>query len=234
MRPEFFTLHRDLPREGPGSAAEVAWVLDRIAPPARVLDLACGPGADTVELAQRLPAARIEAVEQVRHFVEAAQRATARFGDRVTVRQGDMRAVTGQHDLIWCMGAVYFLGIEAALPLWRPALAPGGHLAFTEPVLVETPASATAAAFWGDHPVGDAGAIAGRVAAAGYRTLATRLLTGAPWEDYYAPLERRIAALRPGASAALTQVLDEAEREVTLWRRAPDQIAYLLTLAAPA
>ncbi|MFC6759581.1 hypothetical protein ACFQFQ_08945 [Sulfitobacter porphyrae] len=43
----FYQLHRDLPREGPGEAADVAWAtaLADLAPVARVADVACGPGA---------------------------------------------------------------------------------------------------------------------------------------------------------------------------------------------
>lgn len=42
----FFALHRDLPREGPGEAADVAWALEvaGVAPGARVADAGCGPG----------------------------------------------------------------------------------------------------------------------------------------------------------------------------------------------
>jgi SAM-dependent methyltransferase len=235
VKAAFFTLHRDLPREGPGSAAEVHWALARIAPPARVLDLACGPGADTVTLARALPGARIDGLDITPHFVADARAATAAFADRVTINQGDMREITGPYDLIWCMGAVYGLGIETALPLWRKALAPGGILAFSEPVLTETPPDPIVAEFWAGCPAtGDAAAIAARIEACGYHSRATRLLTGAPWAAYYTPMQRRIAALRPGADAALSRALDDGQREIDLWRQASDRIAYLLTLAAPA
>ena len=229
----FFTLHRDLPREGPGSAAEVDWVLDRIPPPARVIDAACGPGADTVTLAERLPGARIAAVDRQAHFIAEARRRCARFGGRVSVDEGDLREPTGPADLIWCMGAAYIVGLEAALAAWRPALAPGGVVAVSEPVLTETPPDPVVAAFWQGEAVGTAGTLAARVAAAGFRTLDTRLVTGSPWAEYYDPIHARIAALRPAADPALATVLDETAREIALWRQAPDRIAYLLILAAP-
>lgn len=61
-RDAFFTVHRDLPREGPGEAADVRWALDQLglSGPIDVLDAACGPGADLVELADALPQARID------------------------------------------------------------------------------------------------------------------------------------------------------------------------------
>lgn len=231
--PEFWTLHRDLPREGPGCAADVHWALALIPPPARVAEVACGPGADLVALAEALPAARIEGSDITPHFVAAAQDATARFGARVTVRQGDLREVAGPVDLIWCAGAAYVVGLEAALAAWRPALAPGGAVAVSEPVLPEGTGT-VAASFWDGFPVGDAASVTARICAAGFRPLHSRLVIGAAWEAYYAPMEVRIARLRPGASAELTAVLDDGAREARLWRQAPDEIAYLLTLAAPA
>jgi trans-aconitate methyltransferase len=199
-----------------------------------VIDAACGPGADTVTLADALPEARIEGVDITPHFVTAARAATARFGPRVSVREGDMRVLDGPADLIWCMGALYAVGIETALPLWRKVLADGGIVAFSEPVLPDW-AGAGARAFWADYPnAGDAASIAARVAAAGFRTEATRLLTGLPWAEYYEPMQVRVDRLRAGADPALAHVLDDAQREIDLWRQAPDEIAYLLTIAAPA
>ncbi|SPH17748.1 Trans-aconitate 2-methyltransferase [Defluviimonas aquaemixtae] len=235
MTQAFFTLHRDLPREGPGTAEDVRWALSIVGRPARVIDAACGPGADTVTLAEELPEARIEAVDRTTHFVAEARTRVARFGGRVSVREGDMRELTGPADLIWCAGALYFLGIETALPLWRRALAPGGKVAFSEPVFVTDPPSEAARAFWADYPgVGGAASIARRVEEAEYRAVATRTLTGQPWADYYLPMEARIERLRPGASGALAQVLDAAEREIALWRAAPDEVAYLLAVTEPA
>ncbi len=231
----FFRLHREMPRQGPGSAAEVDWVLGRIPPPARVIDAACGPGADTETLADRLPGARIEGVDITSHFVSEAAARLARFGDRVTVREGDLRELTGPADLIWCMGALYNLGIDVALKAWRPVLAPGGHVAFSHPIFLNEPPSDIEAEFWSDPiEVTTGDKVANFVGLLGYRTIATRVLTGAPWAEYYLPMEARIAALRPDADPALARVLDVAEREIALWRQAPDQIAFLLTLATPA
>lgn len=71
------------------------------------------------------------------------------------------------------------------------------------------------------------------MAEAGYEILDTRLLVGAPWQAYYGSVAREIATLRDGASPAMTAVLEASEREVGLWRQAPDRIAYELVLARP-
>lgn len=235
MSDAFFTLHREIPRQGPGAAENVLWALGQIAPPARVIDAACGPGADTETLAEALPAARIEAVDHTPHFIDEARARLDCFGDRVNLRCADMRVLTGPADLIWCAGALYFLGIETALAAWRPVLAPGGVVVFSEPVFLSDPPTAEASAFWSDYPgVGTARTIADRVLRAGYRTLATRVQTGRPWLNYYLPLMARAARLRIGAGPDLAHVLDAAEAEFARWRTAPDQIAYLLSVVEPA
>lgn len=231
----FFTLHRDIPRQGPGTEEDVFWALSLIPPPARVIDAGCGPGADAETLAAALPKAEIEGFDLVAHFVAEARDRLACFGPRVRVWQGDMAEIAGPAELIWSAGAVYFLGVETALRLWRGALAPGGAIAFSEPVFLTDPPSPAALAFWADCPgVGTAEGIAERVGNAGFRTLGTRLITGRAWLDYYLPLMARAARLRIGAGPELAAALDEAEAEFARWRAAPTEIAYLLSVVAPA
>ncbi|MCV2870566.1 class I SAM-dependent methyltransferase [Defluviimonas sp. WL0002] len=230
----FFELHRDIPRQGPGTAEDVAWALSLIQQPARIVDAGCGPGADSETLAESLPNSRIDAIDVTPHLVDEARERLACFGPRVTVRVGDMRSLPGPVDLIWCAGAIYFLGVEAALNGWRGALSAGGAIAFSEPVFLSDPPSPAAKAFWRDYPgVGTEAALVKRIEATGYRVLGTRQVTGRAWLDYYMPLMGRAARLRTGAGPDLAEVLDEAEAEFARWRVAPDQIAYLLCVVSP-
>ncbi len=232
----FLTLYTDLAREGPGAAADPAWALSVAATPAqaRIVDAGCGSGADTVTLAKERPKARIEAVDKIGHFVAAAKRRTAPFGERVQVRQGDMARLEGPYDLIWCAGAIYFLGVTEGLRAWRSALAPGGAVAFSEPCLLPRP-SAAARAFWAtEYPqISDVAGIRARVAEAGYRVLGEQMQVGDAWEAFYIPMAKRIATLRPGATGALAEALDAAEAEIARWRAAPSEIAYALMVVAP-
>ncbi len=233
----FFDIHRGLDREGPGLPKDVAWAvaLAGLSGQVRVCDAGCGPGADLVTLADTLPEARIDGIDGVEHFVEEAQDRVARFGDRVRVRVGDMAAISGPYDLIWCAGALYFLGVTEGLKTWRKALAPGGAVAFSEPCL-DADASDAARAFWqGEGTVGDLASIRARVAAAGYEILGERMITGAAWQAYYAPMEARIAVLKAaGRGQELTEAIAQAEAEIANWRAAPEEIAYVLMLVRPA
>jgi trans-aconitate methyltransferase len=232
----FFELHSDLPREGPGEPADVAWAtaLAGVPADARICDAGCGPGADIAALLDAAPGGHVTAIEAHAAFVAAAARCWQ--GDpRVTVLHGDMARIGGPFDLIWCAGALYFLGLAEGLRLWREALAPGGLIAFSEPCyFVSVPSEAARAVWEGEGTVRDRAGIEAGIAAAGYRLLGTRVLSDASWEAYYTPMEARIAALAPGAGPDLAQVLDEGRREIALWRAARTETGYLLCVVAPA
>ncbi|MBF9036375.1 methyltransferase domain-containing protein [Rhodobacterales bacterium HKCCE2091] len=242
-REAFFTLHSDLPREGPGEAADVAWAVAKAgtAPGSRVCDAAGGPGADLAALADAVPGARLTAFDLHEGFVAAA----AARGTGARVLRGRLIAgggdrlpdpvALGPFDLIWCAGAMYFEGIAACLRAWAPALAPGGAVAFTEPAWFTDDPSPAAAAMWAEYPaMTDPAGIDDRVRAAGFETVATRALGDAAWESYYTPLDARIAALRPGADADLARVLDAAETEAATWRAHRDAFGYLLSVVRAA
>ena len=234
----FFALYSGLDREGPGLPADVLWALGVAGTreAADICDAGCGSGADTVTLAEARPMARITAIDIAPSLAAEARARAARFGDRVQVFEGDMAELPGRYDLIWCAGAAYFLGLEAALRGWRSALAPGGRIAVSEPCYPHPPTAAMGQ-FWQDEPgsVTDLAGIGARITATGYRSLGHRLLIGAPWAAYYAPLEAKIAKLRAAQpSPELSGVLNTNAREVTLWRAAPDDIAYALFVVAPA
>jgi len=231
----FFTLHADLPREGPGETADVAWAagVAGIKPDARILDAACGPGGDIGALLRAAPKGHVTAIDLHAPFIDAAR---ARWGSdrRVTLLTGDMTAPEGPFDFIWCAGAVYFLGIEAALAAWAPHLAPGAAIAFSEPCLFTDTPSEGAVDFWeGYARLTDAAGIAAQIDAAGFETLAARPVGDIGWESYYRPMEARIAQLRPGADARLQEVLALAEVEIAGWRAHRSETGYLLSVVRP-
>lgn len=240
MTPEqwaaFLEVHKDLPRQGPGVAEDVHWALDIIglSGDVDVFDAGCGPGADTVTLADALPEARIRAVDTAESFVEQAKASVARFGGRVRIELDSMAEPGGAYDLIWCAGALYFLGVTEGLTLWRDALKPGGHVAFSEPVALG-PLSDKARAFWEEYPqITDLAGIEARVAAAGYRVLRHRMIVGEPWLAYYEPMQVRIDHLRATATDPIVlAAVDENQTEIDRWRAAQDEVAYALLIVAP-
>lgn len=236
MRAAFFELHRDLPREGPGAPEDVLWAaeLAKLPPNAQIADVGCGPGGDIAALLSAAPKGQVTALDKVPHFVAAA-RAAWRDHGRVTVLRADMTAIANPYDMIWCAGAVYFLGITAALQTWRKSLVPGGVVAFSEPCWFVDQPSARAKALWEaeDYLLSREDGIRRQVEEAGYEVLGARRLADQAWENYYGPLSERIAQLRPTADDALTAVLQEATEEVACWRAHRDEFGYVLIVARP-
>lgn len=237
MTSPFFTVHRDLDREGPGEPADVLWALDVAGTPAsaRILDAASGPGADMVTLAEARPEAEITGVEKQAHFVEAANARVARFGERVRAVEGDYMQLDGVFDLIWCAGAVYFNGIEPVLRSWQRHLAPGGAVAFSEPAWMIDPPSDAARAFWGEeYPTKSEDGVRDQIHAAGWGVVGQRWIVDVPWANYYGPMIARLDMLENSdPSEDLQAVLAQSRDEIAKWQAAREEVAYSLFVVRP-
>ena len=222
----FWRIHAGLEREGPGSAASTRralTLLPDLTGAVTVLDLGCGPGAQTIVLAEALPQARIIAVDRHEPFVDEVRRRAAAAGvaDRVTGVVADMADVgtlaeLGPADLIWSEGAAYAIGFERALAAWRSLLVDGGALALTEPVWTAPTVPQAVRDFW-DAAYPDlqpAQVRRAQAMAAGYRRIGDFLLPRTDWEAYYEPLMARVDALRHDPSAAEAVAAHDEEHAV--------------------
>lgn len=215
----------------------MAWAMEvsGTPPAARICDAGCGSGADIAALLAGAPEGHVTAVEKHPGFLAQAR---ARLGhdERVTLLTGDMAELSGRYELIWSAGAVYFLGVRAALEAWRPALSETGAIAFSQIAWWTDSPSEKARAFWQTaYPeMTNRAGISDQIGAAGYEVLASRQVSKAAWQGFYTSLEARIRSLRPGADAALGAVLDEAEEEIALWQTCGEEYGYLLSVVRPA
>jgi serine/threonine-protein kinase HipA len=239
-----FRLFEGLPRQGPGSDACTREALRRLGPlpqAPRVLDLGCGSGRAALVLAEVLRT-RVIAVDNHQPFLDQLQVTAQARGcsDLIEARCADMAAPgvpAGSVDLLWSEGAIYFLGFEEGLRLWRPLLAPGGCLAVTECSWLSADAPAEAAAFFADGYPGIAGVAENieRARAAGFDALDHFALPPeAWWDEYYLPLQARMDLLAADPDPALTAVIAETRREIDLFRRHGDAYGYVFYLMRPA
>ena len=240
----FLEVYGTLPRAGPGGDEYTRRALGLVpGAPKTVLDLGCGPGAQTMVLASALPEARIVAVDLLEPMVaETERRVTdAGLGDRVEVVVGDMAAPPvepGTQDLIWCEGAIYNVGVTEALTGWRALLAPGGTVAFSEPVwLVDSPPGEVREWWTAEYPpMSDRAGVEARIAAASYRTVGSFVLpASAWWDEYYSPMQDRIADLRArlGDDPVAAEVADGAEAEIDMFGRYSDCYSYEFFIVQP-
>ena len=241
----FLEIYGSLPRAGPGSTADTlrALSLVPVTEPASVLDLGCGPGAQTLVLAEALPGASILAVDLAPQMVTEARRRVdeAGVGGRVRVEGGDLSSPpvpVFSQDLIWCEGAIYFVGVEAALRAWRPLLTDGGCVAFTELIWTDPSPPAELVSWWlAEHPdITDEEGVRTAVRAAGFDTVGAFVLPDrSSWNEYYGPMEVRIpefVAAHQEDPTALG-IADEATMEIDMFRRYSDCYSYGFFVVRP-
>ncbi len=229
--PQFFELHTGLPREGPGDDSitqRAVELLPELPPNPVVVDVGCGPGGQTLVLARAL-GVKLTAIDIYPPFVEVLKRRAEDVGlaHLIEAKQGDMSALPfdrGTVNLVWCEGAIYFLGFRDGLILWRPLLAEGGIVAVSEAVWTVDDPPAEVREMWEQwYPaITDAMGCIAQAADAGYETLDHFTLPPeAWWTHYYGPMEERVEELRPRAAddPVLAQVLVEAELEIDVHRR---------------
>jgi SAM-dependent methyltransferase len=226
----FWQVHRDLPREAPGSDASTLRALGMIpslpAPP-RILDIGCGPGAQTVALA-RATQADVTAADTHQPFLDDLARRAAQAGvaEHIHPLNASMFDLNFDQpfDLLWSEGAIYIIGFERGLREWRKLLKPGGFVAVTEISWLKPNPPEPARKFWGEAYSGMATVEENlaHLASAGYRPFGHFSLPESDWWDnYYHPMAARIESLRekypnnPEAQA----VLDLEYAEIELYRQ---------------
>ena len=240
----FFRLFEGLPRQGPGSDACTREALRRLPPlPAqpRALDLGCGAGRQTLVLAEVLRT-KVVAVDLHQPFLDQLEvSAHARdLAHLVETRRADMGALDlppASVDLLWSEGAIYILGFEDGLRLWRPWLTPGGLAAVTECSWLGATRSEEVTAFWREaYPA--MGSVADNLARAGRAGFEVcdwfALPPSAWWDDYYTPLLQRIEDLAPAADPALAAIIAETEHEIDFYRRHHEVYGYVFYLMRAA
>jgi len=129
----------DLPRQGPGdneSTKNAFSYLTELPSEPCILDVGCGNGMQTLELA-RLTNGRIIALDNHQPYLDELDKRvkTMNFSHRIiTTNQSmlDMKFDVNRFDIIWSEGAAYIYGFEKALEDWQVFLKEKGYLVISE------------------------------------------------------------------------------------------------------
>lgn len=233
----FLEMYGRLPRAGPGSTDCTRRAFDMVPglpAGARILDIGCGPGRQTLELLT-LTDAEITALDFLPMMLERTRALAVRHdvADRLVLLEKDMADMDfpeGFFDLIWSEGAIYNVGFEAGLNLVKPFLRPRGFVAFSDAVWLSGERPAEVLRFWEAYPeidtVENKLAVAER---AGYETVGHFILPANTWTDeYYDPMEQLISVKKKEwfAIPEAMAVIEEAELEIALFRKFPDVYSY--------
>ena len=226
----YFEIHHDLPREGPGRdryTRKAYHMLGRLESP-RILDVGCGPGAPTVELA-RLSGGEVIGLDIRQPLLDQLAEKAEREGlsDRVkTLNRSmfDMDFPEQSFDVIWSEGSIYVIGFEKGLYEWRRLIKPRGFLAVHDVAWLNPDPPAEIRDYWKkSYPaILTIDESLERIPGLGYLHIGHfPLPEDAWWHEYYGPLQERINMLREkyaGRPRAL-EVLDREQEEIELYKK---------------
>lgn len=232
-------LHKDGERQGPGGrgqtqmALELSGLADRTGR-LKIADIGCGTGASTIQLAQALDA-QITAVDLFPDFLDQLQARAAREGvmGKITPSCCDMSSLPfakASLDAIWSEGAIYNMGFEEGLAAWAPLLKPGGVLAVSDLVWLQSKRPEAIDCYWQRHYPGVA--LASEKLAIleryGFVVLGYFSLPPSCWlENYYRPLQARHSAFIARHQSPEAQALVDSDlEEISLYETYKDDYSY--------
>jgi SAM-dependent methyltransferase len=235
----FFEIHSGLPREGPGDDASTARALALtcgLPQKPDVLDVGCGPGAQTLVLA-RATGGLVTAVDNHAPFLDDLRGRAERAGLAGRVRavrasMSDLPFEDASFDLVWSEGAIYIMGFDDGLKAWRRLLRPGGWLAASEVAWLRDEPPQELADFWkaGYPGIRSISENLAAIRDRGYETAGQFIVpVSSWWGSYYMPVMERVARLKEKylGDAEAEGILDQETVEIDLYRKYSDFYGYV-------
>ncbi|MFH1681580.1 MAG: class I SAM-dependent methyltransferase [Candidatus Eisenbacteria bacterium] len=194
----------------------------------RILDVGCGSGDVTIELA-KISGGRATGLDIDASALEELARNAREAGlaGRIETVNRSMLEIDfpdETFDIVWAEGAIHIIGFERGLDEMRRLIKPDGSLVLHEMLwLRPNPPPEIRSRWHGVYPgIRTAPEYVAEIPRHGYEPVGHFTLPEEFWwEEYYGPLTERVRALRgkhAGDRAALA-VLDREEREAELYRR---------------
>jgi ubiquinone/menaquinone biosynthesis C-methylase UbiE len=223
-------IRRDVSRAGSNRLQYTRKAFRMIPPLAhpRILDVGCGPGGPTLELA-KLSDGEIIGLDIHQPSLDELSRRIEEAGlaGRVHVVNCSLLEVDFPDeslDIIWSEGSIHVIGFERGLREWRRFIRPDGFLVVHDMIWLRPYPPQEISDHWRKvYPgIRTASEHIETIPSYGYELIGHLPLPEELWWlDYYGPLEKRLHELREthaGDQRAL-QILDEEQGEVDLFKK---------------
>jgi len=226
-----YELCEALPRSGPGDNEFTRRAFNSIPQPQKhpfILDLGCGQGMQTIELA-KISDGKIIALDNHQGFLDIlmGQAKKQRLEEKIipqNMSMLDMNFEEETFDIIWSEGALYFMGFQNGLKRCHQLLKDKGYLAVTELVYTVSDLPCAVVEYFGtEYP--DIKNIAEKIETIkkeGFSLISNFTLPESAWLDnYYIPIENELSRLNKkyqGNEVALS-VFEGFKHEVDFYRK---------------
>ncbi len=220
-----------LPRSGPGDNEYTRRAFNSIPQlqiPPFILDIGCGQGMQTIELA-KISNGKIIALDNHQAFLDMLmeQAKRQRFEEKIIPQNTSMLDMDFEEetfDIIWSEGALYFMGFQNGLKRCHQLLKDKGYLAVTELVYtVPNPPNPVVEYLESEYPdIKNIGENIEIIKKEGFNLISNFTLPESAWlNNYYLPIEKELPRLNKkyqGNEVALA-VFEGFRNEVGFYRK---------------
>ena len=215
----------------------------------KILDIGCGSGVQTIELA-KLSGGHIIALDNYKPFLDKLNKniQSAEFSNKIETVVGSMDAMpfdSESFDIIWAEGSIFIIGFEKGLEYWKQFLKPSGYLCISELTWLKpnppkeisdfllsqyTPLMDEARKLSKYPPITDEAGNLEMAKNAGYTEIGHFTLPKTAWADeYYKPLQAQINLFREKSKGNENAIglLDEFQLEIDIYEKYSDWYGYV-------
>ena len=223
-------------KKQPYGREDIEIIANLVEPESQILDLGCGVGKQTIDLAN-ISNAVMWAVDNHLPFLKTLKKTATAFGleNRIFSVNADMffpGFADNSFDVIWAEGSIYNLGFEKGLRDCSMLLKPDGYMAVTEVCWLKTGAPRVLTEFWEqEYPaITDIQGNLNIIKKCGFGLFDHFVLPESAWrENYYMPLQQQLLRFQNKyqKNKTASDIVKMIQLEINMYERFSDYYGYV-------